>query len=565
MSQPPSAKRLRAPGATGRPIENPLAGLEVAESTAPVVDRRLATITLIILLGNALSRILGLVREQVLASRFGTGEEIAAYTIADNVQNMLFELTTNGVLQAALIPTLAALAVATSGGISDVRRAVGALLGITIVVTGSLAAIGTFAAPTIVWVMTTLFGENSGHSPATHALTIELVRWLLPAVPLLALGTVMMAALHAVGRPLTPSLSSATRNFIFIMAAVTLTGILGPRAMALGTVLGAIAIILIQLPELKRAGLLTWPHLDLTHPSIRTVMLLSAPVMAGLAITTAIGIVDRNLAWNAGEDALGAMRYATTLVQTILGLIAAAVSLAALPSLSRYYEAGNRDAFVDTVRKALTLVTLLILPATVGLAAIAEPVVSLLFGHGATDPEGARAITDALWGYLPGTLAAGYAQVLTFAFYAQRNTKTPLLITGVSAIVYLVVAFALVGPLGMVGLVLANSAQWLTTMCLALALGWNRLGFAQAVPWPLIVNATVGAVASAMMAWSSYRLLFSALEAPAYPTLGQEIVLVAGPALLGGLTYVFAMWPELIDLVVRLRARRAPVTTADSD
>lgn len=121
------------------------------------------------------------------------------------------------------------------------------------------------------------------------------------------------------------------------------------------------------------------------------------------------------------------------------------------------------------------MVTVLILPATVGLAVLASPISTLLFGHGETGEAGTHAITIALLGYLPGTLAAAYDQILVFAFYARQNTIVPVLVGVVAVGVYFVVAFGLVGRYGMMGLVIANSAQFIVH---ALAMWWaiSRLG-----------------------------------------------------------------------------------------
>ncbi len=459
------------------------------------------------MVGTALSRILGLVREAVISSRFGNGAETDAFVLADNVQSTIFELTSNGVLQAAMIPALAGLMLASQGGVAEVRRAMGALLTLILIATLVLTLAGMIWAPLVVDALTGLFPLGEPPNDAMINLTIQLVRWILPAVPLLGLGSVMMAGLHAAGRPAAPSLGSATRNAVFIVTALALSATIGIESLALGTVLGALAIMLIQLPALRRAGLLVSPNLHLRHPAVRTVVRLSIPVTGSLIITTAVLVVDRNLASGVSEGTVATMRFATTLVQTVLGLVAAAVALAALPSLSRHHEDDDPDAFARTLRRALVFVTLLIVPVTLMLAVLSEPVVRLIFQHGDTDASGAGQIRNALLGYLPGTLAAGYAQVLLFAFYARKNTHLPLLITLAGAIAYAIAAFSLVGSLGMVGLVLANSIQWSVTLIGALLLGQHVFHGWRVFPLPVIGVSTVGGLLSAAVTWGSSAAL----------------------------------------------------------
>ena len=453
---------------------------------------RVLNLALIIMIGTGLSRILGLVRESLISDRFGSNASTDAFALADNVQSTIFELTTNGVLQAAMIPALSGLLIAGAGGLPQVRRAMGALLTLILLFTGTLSVAGIIWAPAVVALMTQLVPSKGGPDPHTVRLATELVRWILPAVPLLGVGSVLMAGLHAVGRPAAPSFGSATRNLLFIATAIALSGVFGIQSLALGTVFGAFGIVVLQLPALRRSGLIVWPNLRLGHPVVGTVTRLSIPVTAGLIVTTVVTVLDRNLAVNVSEGTITSMRYATTLVQTVLGLVAAAVSLASLPSLSRHHEAGDHDAFSETLRRAMVIITLLMIPVTLGLATLSRPVVGLVFQHGATGAADADQIQRALLWYLPGTIAAGYAQILLFAFYARKNTLTPLLITVVSALGYAATAFGLVGWLGMVGLVLANSVQWVVTLLGALILGHHRIRGLVALPRAAIAVSFMG-------------------------------------------------------------------------
>ena len=511
-------------------------GLGSGSGVPEPVDRstptgRLVNLAVILMIGTALSRILGLVREAVISSQFGSRGEVDAFVLADNVQSTIFELTSNGVLQAAMIPALAGLMLASRGGVAEVRRAMGALMTLILIATLVMTVAGIVWAPLVVEALTGLFDVGDPPSDATVDLTIELVRWILPAVPLLGLGSVLMAGLHAAGRPAAPSLGSATRNAVFIVTVLALSAAIGVETLALGTVLGALAIVLIQVPALRRVGLLVPPNLHLRHPAVRTVVRLSIPVTGSLIITTAVLVVDRNLASGVSEGTVATMRFATTLVQTVLGLVAAAVALAALPSLSRHHEDEDPVAFARTLRRALVFVTLLIVPVTLMLAVLSEPVVRLIFQHGETNAIEAGQIRRALLGYLPGTLAAGYAQVLLFAFYARKNTHLPLLITVAGAIGYAIAAFAMVGPFGMVGLVLANSIQWGVTLVGALLLGRQVFRGWRVLPWPVITISTVGGLLSAAIALGG-GIALGGVDADS-AVLSRLITLVLAAAVVG--------------------------------
>lgn len=417
----------------------------------------------IIMVGTILSRLLGLGREQVTAAFFGVTNEVAAFTIADNIHTMLFDLVISGMMQAALVPVLSAYAEPEQR--DELRRITGALLVLGLFLVGGAVLIMELFAPTVVAIMTSLGGSQEARGPDTITLTIQLVRMVLPAVVLLAISTILMSTLYALQRFTRPALSLAARNAAVVAVTLALgRTAFGIRSLVLGILIGAVILALIQLPGLRDA--MPRPNLNFRHPAIRRILALYLPIFIGLTSNTMALVVDRNLAWGVDPRALGAMRYATTLNQMILGLVAAATSLASLPALSRHFSAADEASFQRTLSNGLKMVALMVVPATFGLAAIAWPAVDLLFRHGATNTAGAQAILVALLLYLPGTFFAAFDQVLIFAYYARQNTRTPVIVGVLAVGVYLAVAVPIVGVFGLHGLpgmaalVIANSLQF---------------------------------------------------------------------------------------------------------
>lgn len=524
----------------------------------------IALLAVVILAGNVLSRLLGLAREQIAASRFGTGDAIAAFTVADNVQTIVFDLMISGALQAALIPVLTQLTLDGTEDRRAFRRAGGVLVMIMTLVLGVLTVTGIVLAPHVVRGLTWFGGEDRARNAETVELTIRLVRITLPAALLLSVGTLLQAMLYALNKVGAPSFSSAVRNLAIVAAALTLGSRYGVESMAWGTVAGAALILVMQLVPLSRSANLPILNLDLQHPALGQILTLYIPVFLGLLVSTAAVVVDRGLAWGAGENALGAMRYATALVQLALGLVAAAIGLAALPSLSRHYAGEDLAAFRHTLGRALTMVAILMFPATFGLAALAHPISSLLFGYGATDNHGVGQITIALLGYLPGALAAAFDQVLIFAFYARQNTRVPVIVGVLAVGVYFAVAWALVvvGPFGMTGLVLANSAQFVFH---ALAMYWltrKRFGWTATLRLRAVAPiCAFGAIALAAVAvgcwWGLDQILPVGSVLPA--EVARRLILVILPATLGGIVYLVVIWRTcgamLVELTASIRAR----------
>lgn len=434
-------------------------GTDVKSAETPEMsDRaRIAQGAAIIMAGTLLSRILGLGREQVTSWLFGTGDAVAAFTIADNIHTMLFNLVISGMMEAALVPVLSAYT--TPERREELRRITGALMVLAVIIVGAAVAVMELFAPYVVKVMTVFGGGASTRGISTVDLANEMVRIILPAVLLLALSTILMSTLYSMHRFTRPAISLAARNAAVVAVALTLgRTAFGIRSLPVGILLGALCLVLIQAPGLRDA--LPRPNFDFGHPAIRRILALYIPISIGLLSNTVALVIDRNLAWGVSENALGAMRYATTLNQMILGMVATATSIAALPTLSRHFTNGDSTAFQRTLSNGIKMVTIMVVPATLGLAVIAWPTVRLLFFHGATSSSGAHAIFIALLAYLPGTFFAAFDQVLIFTYYSRQNTRTPVIVGVLAVGVYFVFALSLVGPLGMSGLVLANSAQF---------------------------------------------------------------------------------------------------------
>lgn len=310
--------------------------------------------------------------------------------------------------------------------------------------------------------------------------------------------------------------------------------------MAWGTVLGAALIILIQIPPLVRHSILPVIAFAWRHPALRQMAALYVPVFLGLLLNSVAVIVDRGLAWGAGEHAIGAMRYATTLVQLTLGIVAAAISLAALPTLSRHFQSDDHVAFRTTLGQALTMVTVLIFPATFALATLADPIARLLFGYGATTEVGIDLIALALLGYLPGTLMAAYDQVLIFAFYSRQNTRLPVIIGVLAVFVYFAFAFSLVDRWQMMGLVIANSAQFVFHTIVIWWFGRRVFGWQPVLPlrqmMPRIALASALAATVAWLGW--YNLQWLSEHPSPVPTFGWRVLLVLVPGALFVVTYL---------------------------
>jgi len=427
---------------------------------------------LIISVGNILTRIFGLLRDVILAALFGTGAFATAFVIADNTLSIFFDLLVSGAISSALVPVLSRYADRAEDR-AEFWRIVNIImtLGLTLMVS-VVALLQIFADPLVRFMA-------SDQTSDIKDLTVGLTRIIILAIIFLGVSSIMTATLQALQRFVWPAISLAARNIGIIVIALSLGWWLGVWSMVLGVLFGTFLLIVLQAPGLRDFPIK--PSFNYRHPVVKEILRLYAPIFLGLVVTSGVLIVDRNLANRAGPEAIPAMRYATNLQQFALGLVGSAISIAILPTLSRLAEENNLENYRYTLMVGLRLLLVLVIPATLGLLALSVPIITVIYQRAAYTESSKWPTLVALLGYLPGLPAAALDQMLIFAFYARKNTLTPVLVGVFANFVYLVVAFgsnALLptGTLQMLGLVLANSVQQIVHMTVMFVLLRRLLG-----------------------------------------------------------------------------------------
>ncbi|HEX6293234.1 MAG TPA: murein biosynthesis integral membrane protein MurJ [Herpetosiphonaceae bacterium] len=467
------------------------------EPTTPAaqIGRGIAIAAALIAIGNIASRLLGQARETIIARLFGVSVESSAYAIASAVPTTLYDLIVGGLVSAALVPVFSELAERDE---AELGRVAGTIFTLATLIMATAAGLTWLAAP---WLGTLL--TLSTNSPMLRSETIDLIPWMLPATIFMALAGLITGLLQARRRFLLPAFSTATFNVGIIVGGLLFSAGYGVRSLAIGMGIGALGQVLLQAPGLRGVPLRL--ALDLRHPDVRRIGRLYVPVLIGLSFSLIGIVIDRSLASGVSEGAAAQMRFATTLIQLALGIVATAISLAALPTLSRQgADPSDLTEYRRTLALSIKSLLLLLLPVTALMAALAYPITALLFEGGETTAAGAVAIGTALLFYLPSLIAAGIDQPLIFAFYARRNTLLPNLVNGGAIGAYLLVAFLTVRAWGVYGLILGNVVQWWVHALLMLwfahhrldALRGQRLG--EAVWKGVLASGAAGAICGAL-------------------------------------------------------------------
>lgn len=501
------------------------------EAAQPSHLRRIAGAATLVMALFVVSRALGLLREMVIARQFGTSAQMDAYLAAFRVPDFLFYVVAGGALGSAFIPTFTGFLA--KKDMAGAWRLASAVINWMVLLLSALGGLAAIFAPQLV---ATFYGD---FSPAQQALTTELMRWMLISTVIFGVSGVLMGIINAQQHFLLPALAPVVYNLAIIFSALWLGPTWGVKGLAVGVVLGAAGHLLVQLPLLAVGPrqLRYRPVLAARDSSLHEVGRLMAPRVLGLAAVQINFVVTAILASSLTEGSLTALNYGWIIMLLPQGVIAQSVATALFPTLASLEAHGQRremrHIFLTTLRNLLFLT----LPAAVGLVVLAGPIVRLLLERGAFDAASTRATAWALGFFSLGLVGHAVVEIAARAFYALKNTKTPVLI-GVAAMglniifsILLLRGFAAWGWAPHGGLALANSLAVMLEMVALLWLIRRPLG-GLAEPGLGQSLLKMGAAAALMAA-----VLLAAL--PFLPASPGWLAGVSGIGL-GGLVYVSA-------------------------
>jgi len=477
-------------------------------------------------LGNVASRVLGLVREAVVAGTFGASGSTSAFDAVSSVPKMVYELLVGGMLSAALVPVLSEYATAERQ--DELQRVLSILLslgGLVLLVVVVVLELGAR------WVAPLLVGGFDAQLLATATL---LVRLIVPSIIIYGLSGIIQAYHYARKRFVYPSMGAPAHNLGLIVGVILLARRFDIASLSLAVLVAATTQLLVQLPGLR--GVRLSLRRDWRHPVVRRILQLYAPVVLSIVIANVGIVIDRNLASRTAPEAITWMSKATFLIQLPLGLVSMAISLAVLPTLSQMDAKERLHDFKRTLSLGLRLVLVVIIPAGIGLLVLGKPIIALIFQHGEFSPEDTLQSWQALRYYLPGLPFAAIDLPLVFAFYAQKDTVTPVIVGIIGVLFYLAVGPALafgVG-LGFLGLVVANSVQLIGHALIMLLVFARRFGgLGDYGVLRTTGKATLASLLAGVASYSGYALL-SHLPLPA-GLVGRLLIvgLCAGLGILG--------------------------------
>ncbi|MCX5703910.1 MAG: murein biosynthesis integral membrane protein MurJ [Candidatus Omnitrophica bacterium] len=425
----------------------------------------------IIGLATLCSRLLGFIRDIVIARLFGVYVYAQAFVIAFRIPNLFRDLVGEGATNSAFVPVFSEYTLKHSK--EEFWEAANVVLNLLLVILMSITLLGIIFSPIIV----RLIAPGFIASPEKLATTIRLNRIIFPYILLISLSAYSMGLLNSLKHFAVPAFAPCLLNISIIVFALLFgEGIAG---LALGVLVGGVLQLAIQIPVLYKKGF----HLELfrrfRHPAAKTIGRLLLPRLLSTSIYQLNNFIDSifgSLAWIVGEGGVAVLYFSYRLIQFPLGIFSNALSQAILPTFSTQALEDNYDKLKATLSWGLRAVFFVMLPASAGFMVLARPIISTLFGGGRFDSYSANLTADALFFYSIGLFAYGATKILQSCFFALQDTVTPTKVAFVALIMNIILNSILMYPLKIAGLALATSISGINSFFMLFFILKKRVG-----------------------------------------------------------------------------------------
>ncbi len=399
------------------------------------------------------SRVLGFVRDILLARIFGASGSTDSFFIAFRIPNLFRELFAEGSISAAFVPVFTETL--TVEGRDEAKKLASSVFAFLLSVVSLLCVAGIVFAPSVVSVIAPGFIK----SPEKFELTVLLTRVMFPFLFFISVAALAKGVLNSLKSFFVPALAPMFLNVSIIISAL----FAAPKfsvplvAIALGVTIGGAIQVLIQLPELKKKGFLALPVFSFSHPGLKKILRLLIPAVVGMGVAQINIFISTIFVSFLAGGAATYLYYAMRFVHLPIGIFGNAVATAVLPSLSGYASKNDTDGLRETFSFSLRLLFFITVPAMAGLIALADPIIHVLLQRGEFTQDHARETAYALICYSSGIWAFVGYRIVASAFYSMQDTKTPVRIAAFSVLVNILFSFILMGPMKHGGLALANA------------------------------------------------------------------------------------------------------------
>jgi integral membrane protein mviN len=408
-----------------------------------------ARATVLLMIVTIVSKILGLFRDSVLASAYGTGKYAAVYSTANSISTILFAVIGTA-LATSLIPLYNKLASEDS-----TERAMGFLnsvVNLVVIVCLSIAGLGIIFAGPLVKVFA------PGYQGDVYTLCVQYTRILLPSIVFVGLANIFTSYLQIKKRYVIPGFIGMPYSIIIIVS-IYLSLKTSPMVLVIGTLIAISAKALFQLPFVYKEGYRYRPEINLKDPVMKDMMILILPVVIGVGANQINSIVDKSLASLLGTEVVASFSYAIKLYEFVQALFITSILAVIYPRLSSMIVSDRMDSFLNSLKKTMNVIIVALVPIIVGCIVLSRQIVEVLFQRNAFTSKDTTMTASILWIYVIGILAFALRDVLTRGFYSMEDSKTPMINSIISIVFNISLNLILVKPLGYKGLAIATAVS----------------------------------------------------------------------------------------------------------
>lgn len=426
---------------------------EPSSEPTQVAKRGLMHSGLVVSSMTMLSRVMGLVRDVVVAMFLGAGNGADAFFVAFKIPNFLRRLFAEGAFNQAFVPVLSEYS--TRRDKQEIRELLDAVAGSLTALLALITALAMLAAPWLIW----LFAPGFGRDPEKLALTADMLRLTFPYLLLISLTAFSGAVLNTWNRFAVPAFTPVFLNLSLIGAALFLMPLMEEPAMALawGVLIAGVAQLAFQVPFLYRLGLLPTPWPNFAHDGVKRILKLMAPALFGVSVSQINLLLDTILASLLAAGSVSWLYYSDRLVELPLGVFGVAIGTVILPALSKRHAERSSEHFARMLDWGIRMVLLLGVPAALALVVLAEPLLITLFHYGAMTDSDIQMSAMSLRAYAVGLVAFMLIKVLAPGFFARQDTRTPVKVGIMAMVANMVLNLILIWPLAHAGLALATA------------------------------------------------------------------------------------------------------------
>jgi putative peptidoglycan lipid II flippase len=476
------------------------------------------------------SRVTGWIRIAAISSTFGASRDLDAFYAAFRIPDLIFQLVAAGALGSALIPLLSALI--TTGQENRAWRIASTVTNAMLVGLAILGLLAFVFAPTVVAMAAPGFDDSQVRQAA------DLARIMLLSPIFLALGSVATSVLNAEKRFLAASLAPVFYNLAIIGGAIFLAPAIGVVGLAIAVVAGSVLHFLVQVPSLRRIGMHYRPGLDWRDREAAETFALLVPRALGLGTSQLALVVATGLASSLAVGSITDFTVAFTVLQIPIGILSVPIGIVILPELSRHLARDAMPEFVGLLSRSLGVLAYLILPITTIGMVLRRPTIELLFEYGKFDASAVSSAADTLLFLMAGLFAESMIALLARAFYAGRDTRTPVVAAVAAVVLTICTSLALVGPFGLPGIAIAfASGASLEATVLFIA---AQARYSSLIARPLLasfVKALVAAIAGSAVAMVAFVTAEGLTGGSAKAVLALDMLVAVST---GGTAYVAA-------------------------